>query len=79
MPGQFGPTSLVLLCVLSMLVTRTMSCWGIPSVIQTCYIIQYLAANGRARRTTSEISAATASSMAAAASGGGTNNKLALA
>lgn len=55
-PGQLGPTSRVLFWVLRMSTTRTMSFWGIPSVMQT----------------TSPISAAMASSMAAAATGGGT-------
>ena len=54
MPGQLGPTSLVLPCVFRMSVIRTMSCCGMPSVMQT----------------TSGISASIASSILAAASGG---------
>lgn len=54
MPGQLGPTNRVFPWVLSMLVTRTMSCWGMPSVMQT----------------TRGISAATASSIDLAATGG---------
>jgi hypothetical protein len=33
MPGQLGPTSRVLLWVLRMSTTRTMSFWGMPSVM----------------------------------------------
>lgn len=62
-PGQFGPTNLVLFCVFRMSVILTMSCWGMPSVIHT----------------TSPISALIASSIPAAASGGGTKIALALA
>ena len=54
MPGQLGPTKRVFDCVLSIFVTRTMSCCGMPSVMQT----------------TRGISAATASSIPAAARGG---------
>ena len=54
MPGQLGPTRRVLPWVLRMSVMRTMSCWGIPSVMQT----------------TRPISASMASSIPAAASGG---------
>lgn len=78
MPGQFGPTSLVLFCVLSMFVTRTISCCGIPSVMQTCNVAQYLAPLDHLQRTTSGISAATASSMPAAAKLGGINKSEAL-
>lgn len=53
-PGQLGPTRRVFPCVLSMSVMRTMSCCGIPSVMQT----------------TRGISASMASSMPAAANGG---------
>ena len=55
-PGQLGPTSRVLPWVLRISVMRTMSCWGIPSVMQT----------------TRGISASIASSMPFAATGGGT-------
>lgn len=55
-PGQFGPTSRVLSCRSSLCLTRTMSCWGIPSVMHT----------------TNGISASIASLIAAAANGGGT-------
>lgn len=55
-PGQLGPTSLVLFWVFKISTTRTMSFWGIPSVIQTMR----------------PISAAIASSMEAAATDGGT-------
>lgn len=55
-PGQFGPTSRVLFWRSSLCLTRTMSCWGIPSVMQT----------------TRGISASIASLIAAAANGGGT-------
>lgn len=34
-PGQLGPINLDLFCVLKMLLTLTISCWGIPSVMQT--------------------------------------------
>ena len=54
-PGQFGPTNLVLSCVFKISVIRTMSCCGIPSVIHTT--------NGN--------SALIASSILAAATGGG--------
>ena len=54
MPGQLGPTRRVLPWVLRMSVMRTISCWGIPSVMQT----------------TRPISASMASSIPAAASGG---------
>ena len=56
MPGQLGPMRRVLLCLMSACLTRTMSCWGIPSVMQT----------------TRSISASIASMMALAANGGGT-------
>mmetsp|Transcript_1286 Transcript_1286/g.2938 ORF Transcript_1286/g.2938 Transcript_1286/m.2938 type:complete len:215 (-) Transcript_1286:249-893(-) len=56
MPGQLGPMRRVADCFCSMLLTRTMSFCGMPSVMHT----------------TSGISAATASSMAPAANGGGT-------
>jgi len=62
-PGQFGPTNLVLLWVLSISVILTMSCCGMPSVMQTM----------------SPISALIASSIPAAATGGGTNMALASA
>lgn len=56
-PGQLGPTNLLLFWVFSMSTTRTISFWGIPSVMQTMR----------------PISAAMASSMEAAATDGGTN------
>ena len=62
-PGQFGPMSRVLFCLTSLCLTRTMSCWGIPSVIQTI----------------SGISASIASITAAAANCGGTNTTVASA
>lgn len=34
-PGQFGPINRLLLCLVNACLTRTISCWGIPSVIQT--------------------------------------------
>lgn len=55
-PGQFGPSSLDLFCLSNLCFTRTISCWGIPSVIQTI--------NGT--------SASIASEIALAAPGGGT-------
>ena len=54
MPGQLGPTRRVRDWDFRMSVMRTMSCWGMPSVMQT----------------TSPISASMASSMPLAASGG---------
>ncbi|KAH3688698.1 hypothetical protein WICPIJ_000298 [Wickerhamomyces pijperi] len=62
-PGQFGPTNLVLDWVFKMLAILNMSCCGIPSVMAT--------ANG--------ISASMASSMAAAAMDGGTKIPVAVA
>lgn len=56
MPGQLGPMRRVLLCSISLCLTRTISCWGMPSVIQT----------------TKGISASIASEMAAAAPEAGT-------
>lgn len=55
-PGQLGPTSLVLFCLTSLCLTLTMSCCGMPSVIQT----------------TRPISASIASIMAAAVNLAGT-------
>jgi len=55
-PGQLGPTKRDLFCSNNRLFTLTMSCWGIPSVMQTI--------NG--------ISASIASIIADAAAGGGT-------
>ena len=55
-PGQLGPMSLLLPCPFSASFTRTMSCCGMPSVMQTI------------RGTSASI----ASMMAAAAPGGGT-------
>ena len=55
-PGQFGPMSRVLLCVIIACFTRTMSCCGMPSVMHT----------------TRSNSASTASRIAFAANGGGT-------
>mmetsp|Transcript_70039 Transcript_70039/g.200729 ORF Transcript_70039/g.200729 Transcript_70039/m.200729 type:complete len:220 (-) Transcript_70039:376-1035(-) len=55
-PGQFGPMRRLLLWRIRACLTFTMSCWGMPSVMQTI--------NG--------ISASNASMMAAAAAGGGT-------
>lgn len=55
-PGQLGPISRVLSCWTKAALTRTMSCWGIPSVIQV----------------TKGISASMASKTASAAKGGGT-------
>eukprot|EP01045_Picozoa_sp_COSAG04_P015307 COSAG04_NODE_1200_length_7773_cov_5.364999_8_plen_125_part_00 len=55
-PGQFGPIRRVLLVVASMRFTFTMSCCGIPSVMQT----------------TRGISASIASIIAKPATGGGT-------
>ena len=62
-PGQFGPISLVLFCSVSFLLTLTISCCGMPSVIHT----------------TKGISASIASRIALAAKGGGTNITEALA
>ena len=56
MPGQLGPMRRVLDCEAMAFLTLTMSCWGMPSVMQT----------------TRSISASTASRMAAPANGGGT-------
>lgn len=55
-PGQFGPIRRDLFCSKSRLLTFTISCCGIPSVIHTI--------NG--------ISASIASKIAEAAAGGGT-------
>ena len=55
-PGQFGPNNLDLFWVLNMLLTLTISCWGIPSVIHTI----------------NSISASIASIIALAAYGAGT-------
>lgn len=55
-PGQFGPTRRVLLWLTSLCLTLTISCWGMPSVMQT----------------TKGISASIASETAAAAPGAGT-------
>lgn len=72
-PGQLGPTNRVLLWVLRMLVTRIMSCWGIPSHIRINPIHQERMQHmPSVMQTTSGISAAMASSIPAAANGGGT-------
>ncbi len=55
-PGQLGPISLDLLWDFKILLTLTISCWGIPSVIQTI----------------NPISASIASMIACAACGAGT-------
>ena len=55
-PGQFGPIKRDFVYYLIACLTLTISCYGIPSVIQTI----------------NSISAATASRMASAACGGGT-------
>lgn len=55
-PGQLGPMSLETFCLRRACFTFTISCWGIPSVMQTI----------------NSISAATASRIASAAKGGGT-------
>lgn len=55
-PGQLGPSNLDLFCLISLCFTRTISCWGIPSVIQTI----------------KGTSASIASEIAFAAPGGGT-------
>ena len=34
-PGQLGPISLLLVCLMSLFLTLTMSSWGIPSVMHT--------------------------------------------
>lgn len=56
MPGQLGPIKRDLFCSSSRRFTLTMSCWGMPSVMQT----------------TNGISASKASIIADAAAGGGT-------
>lgn len=55
-PGQLGPIKRDLVYCLIACFTLTISCWGIPSVIQTI----------------KSISASTASRIASAANGGGT-------
>lgn len=55
-PGQFGPTNRLLLCRNNLCLTLTISCCGMPSVMQTI----------------SGTSASRASIIAAAAPGGGT-------
>jgi len=55
-PGQLGPSNLDLFCLINLCFTRTISCWGIPSVIQTI----------------KGTSASIASEIAFAAPGGGT-------
>jgi hypothetical protein len=63
MPGQLGPMRRVLVWRLRRYLTATISCCGMPSVMQT----------------TSGISASMASMMASAAAGGGTYTTDALA